>query len=81
MRPKHMRTVSQLDQLRNHVPIGQDRLGAFVALASIPQPYIRELMQLIQREMVPIFHHESAGDCIYPWDWYAWLENALFCPF
>ncbi|WP_223506019.1 hypothetical protein [Cupriavidus pauculus] len=81
-----MRMVFLLDQeasllLQRCVPIGKDHLGEFVAIASIPQPYNKELLQLIQREMVPVFRHHSAGDCIYPWDWYAWLEGALFCPF
>jgi len=81
-----MRMVWQLDKeasllLRRCVPIGKDRLGEFVAIASIPQPYNRELLLLIQREMVSVFRHESAGDCIYPWDWHAWLEGTLFCPF
>ncbi|QWE98146.1 hypothetical protein [Cupriavidus sp. EM10] len=69
------------ERLRHIVPVVRDARGAYVAIATVPRPHRDALLDLVQREMVPIFHQSPVGDCLYPWDWFAWLDDALYCPF
>ena len=68
--------------LKHLVPMIEDRGEAYcVRIATIPQPWQERLRKHIQLESVPIFNADGHGDCLYAWDWDAWLEDRLYCSF
>jgi hypothetical protein len=68
--------------LQRTVPVIEDDGRPYaVRLASVPQPWQGELRDLMRREAVPVFNEDGQGDCLYAWDWEAWLAGQLYCPF
>lgn len=74
-------TNSERKFLEQVVPvIFENDLPYCVRLASVPQPWQSELLELMRREAVPIFKHEGS-DSLYAWHWTEWLDGRLYCPF
>ncbi|ASL43722.1 hypothetical protein bAD24_I09535 [Burkholderia sp. AD24] len=51
-----------------------------VRLATVPQPWRDELVELCRRQALHVFDADGGGHCMYPWDWEDWLNDRLSKP-
>lgn len=48
-----------------------------VRIADVPQPLQDELREWWRMWCLPLFDPDGCGDCIYLWDWSAWLDGRV----
>lgn len=51
-----------------------------VRIATVPQPWRDELLELCRCQALHVFDNDGQGNCMYPWDWEDWLNDKLSKP-
>jgi len=68
--------------LQQHTAPGVDynRRPFGVRIATVPQPWRSELLELCRCHALHVFDNDGQGSCMYPWDWEDWLNDNLSKP-
>ena len=71
-------TRDDREAMQRVVPVIEDTGKPYaVRIADVPHPLQEELREWWRMWSLPLFNPDGGGDCIYAWDWAAWLDGRV----